>query len=74
MVVRARQERKMNELIGYVKSLSFRLKWLFLSPQERYAYLWDKTKKQDDLGYISFGIQQRSRVNEVESAGAASEN
>jgi hypothetical protein len=64
----------MKELVGYIKSLSFHLRWLFLSPQERYAYLWAKTKKQGDLGYISFGIQQRSRVNEVESAGAASEN
>jgi len=64
----------MKELVGYIKSLSFHLRWLFLSPQERYAYLWAKTKKQGDLGYISFKIQQRSRVNKVESAGGASES
>jgi hypothetical protein len=74
MVVRAIQERKMNELIGYVKSISFHLRWIFMSSERRYAYLWAKTKKQGDLGYISFGIQQRSRVNEVESASAVSEN
>jgi hypothetical protein len=39
----------MKELIGYIKSLSFHLRWLFLSPQERYAYLWAKTKNLGDL-------------------------
>jgi hypothetical protein len=64
----------MKDLIGYIKSISFHLRWIFMSSERRYAYLWARTKKQGDLGYISFGIQQRSRVNEVESAGAASEN
>ena len=61
----------MKGLIGQIKSLSFHLRWLFLSPQERYRYLWTKTKKLGDLGYVSFGIQQQSRVNKVESAGVA---
>ena len=74
MVVRARQERKMNELIVYAKSISFHLRWIFMSSERRYAYLWAKTKEQGDLGYISFKIQQRSQVNKVESPGAASEN
>jgi hypothetical protein len=41
---------KIKRLIGYFKSLSFHLRWLFASPQARYAYLWAKTKKQSDLG------------------------
>ena len=42
----------MNELVGYIKSLSFHLRWLFLSPQERYAYLWARTKKLGNLDFI----------------------
>jgi hypothetical protein len=33
----------------YVKPISFRLRWLFMSPQERYSRLWARTKKLSDL-------------------------
>ena len=42
----------MKGLIGYLKLLSFQLRWPFLSPQARYAYLWAKTKKLGDLESI----------------------
>ena len=42
----------MNGLIGYVKSISFHLRWIFMSPHERYAYLWARTKKLGDLAYV----------------------
>ncbi len=35
----------MNELMGRVKSVSVHLRWIFMSPQERYTHLWAKTKK-----------------------------
>ncbi len=41
----------MNILIRDVKSISFHLKWLFMSAQERYGYLWAKTSKLEDFGY-----------------------
>jgi hypothetical protein len=41
----------MDGLIRYVKSLSFHLNWIFLSPQKKYACLWARTKKLGDLGY-----------------------
>jgi hypothetical protein len=46
-----RKDRLMNRLFRYVKSISFHLKWLFMSAQERYAYLWAKTSKLEDWGY-----------------------
>ena len=33
----------------YVKPISFRLRWFFMSPQERYSRLWARTKKLSDL-------------------------
>ena len=39
----------MNILIGYLKSISFHLKWVFLSPKERYAILWAKTLRSSGL-------------------------
>jgi hypothetical protein len=39
----------MKGLIEHLKSFSFHLRWLFLSPQARYAFLWAKTKKLGDL-------------------------
>ncbi len=41
----------MNRLTGYTRSTSFHVKWLFMSPKERYAYLWRKTRKLDNLAY-----------------------
>jgi hypothetical protein len=44
-----RRRREMKGLIEHLKSFSFHLRWLFLSPQARYAFLWAKTKKLGDL-------------------------
>jgi hypothetical protein len=41
----------MKGLIEYIKTASFHLRWLFMSAEERYNYLWGKTKKLDDSGY-----------------------
>ncbi len=41
----------MNRLVRYIKSISFRLRWFFMSPEERYACLWTRTKKLGDFGY-----------------------
>jgi len=41
----------MDGLIGYVKSLSFHLHWISLSPEKKYARLWARTKKLGDLDY-----------------------
>jgi len=35
----------MNGLVEFVKSISFHLKWIFMSPRERYAHLWATTRK-----------------------------
>ena len=42
----------MSRLIGHAKSISLHLRWILMSPQEKYACLWAKTKKLDDWGYI----------------------
>ena len=44
----------MNGLIEYIKSISFNVRWMFMSPKERYAHLQAKTKKLDELCYIVF--------------------
>ena len=31
-------------MITYLKQALFQLKWLFMSPRHRYAYLWQRTK------------------------------
>ena len=41
----------MNGLIALTKLTSFHLKWLFMSSEEKYAYLWGKTRKLIDSGY-----------------------
>jgi len=40
----------MNRLIGYIKAISLRLRWLFMSPKERYPYLWAITRKMGGGG------------------------
>ena len=47
---------EMNRLIKNIKSIFFRLKWIFMSPRHRYACLWAKTKKPGDLGFNVLNI------------------
>ena len=42
------------------KELS-QLRWLFLSPKERYAHLWAITKKSSSLGYTIRKYKQVKR-------------
>jgi hypothetical protein len=46
----------MNRLIRNIKSIFFHLKWILMSPLHRYVYLWAKTKKLGDLGFIVLNI------------------
>jgi hypothetical protein len=46
-----RKVRQMKRWIGYINSISFRLRWIFMSSRGRYPYLWAKTKKMGDWGY-----------------------
>jgi hypothetical protein len=41
----------MKQLNGSNK-LKFRLKWIFMSSQAKYAYLWSKTQKLANLDYV----------------------
>jgi hypothetical protein len=41
----------MGALIRYIKAVAFRVRWIFISPQRKYAYLWSKTKKLIELDY-----------------------
>ena len=41
----------MNRIDSNRKSNLFRMKWVFMSPKERYAYLWSKTRKLKDSYY-----------------------
>jgi hypothetical protein len=41
----------MDRWFGQVRSMSFQLRWVFMSSQERYAYLWARTKKLNESGY-----------------------
>jgi hypothetical protein len=44
----------MKGLIESVKSISFHLRWIFMSSRERYPYLWARTKK---LNYLANAVQ-----------------
>ncbi len=50
----------MKRWIGRGKSISFRLKWIFMSSEERYAHLWARTKK---LGYEVYAIRNAVGTN-----------
>ena len=32
------------EMLSNFKEILFRLKWIFMSPEARYAYLWNQTR------------------------------
>ena len=51
-----RVERLVNGLIGGVKMIFFRLRWLFLSPGKRYAYLWARTRKLANFGSMIWNV------------------
>ncbi|MFC2022781.1 hypothetical protein ACFLTL_01280 [Chloroflexota bacterium] len=40
----SRKETAMQMVSSFVKSRLFRLKWLFMSPEIKYAYLWNRTR------------------------------
>ena len=42
--------RRMKGMMRYMTSFYFHLKWIFMSPRERYGYLWTKAKKLGNLG------------------------
>jgi len=33
----------MDNIINIVNRLMFQMRWVFMSPERRYAYLWNKT-------------------------------
>lgn len=37
----------MRTIAGCLKSVLFRLKWAFMSPEARYAYLWERTRRSE---------------------------
>jgi hypothetical protein len=41
----------MKRLMSYFKPVFFRLKWLFMPPKAKYAYLWAKTRELIDRDY-----------------------
>ena len=62
----------MKKIFRYVKSISFQVKWLFMSSEERYAYLWGKTRKSYDSCYdfrYSFSVAANNRRYECVSVG-----
>jgi hypothetical protein len=40
----------MKTVTGYITLISSRLRWLFMTPPQKYACLWAKTKKLGDGG------------------------
>jgi hypothetical protein len=40
----------MKELLRFLKKVSLRFTWVFMSPREKYRYLWSITKKMGDGG------------------------
>ena len=38
-------------MVNKFKDLMFRLKWTFLSPEARYAYLWNRTRANMETAY-----------------------
>ncbi len=40
----------MLRLKSCVEIISLRMRWIFMSPKKRYAYLWSKTKKLSEVG------------------------
>jgi hypothetical protein len=41
----------MKRWIVHTKSVSFQVRWIFMSPLERYSYLWARTQRVCDLDY-----------------------
>jgi len=41
----------MRKLTRKVKSITLRTKWIFMSPKERYAFLWARTQKLGNLDF-----------------------
>ena len=41
----------MKRLTKAGKSIYDSLRWIFMSPKQRYAYLWTKTKKLNEIGH-----------------------
>jgi len=33
----------MDGLVNYFRKLLFQLRWIFMSPEKRYVYLWNQT-------------------------------
>jgi hypothetical protein len=54
----------MNGLTQYTKSTAFHFRWLFMSAEEKYAYLWGKTRKLNggsDTIRNTFAVPANSR-------------
>ena len=41
-------------MISKIREAAFRLRWLFLPPEAKYAYLWNRTKALNESGYYGY--------------------
>ena len=39
-------------MLSSLKVILFWLKWIFMSPEARYAYLWNRTRAKMQVGYL----------------------
>ncbi len=37
---------RVGKMMNKLTRISFHIKWLFLAPEERYAFLWDRTNSK----------------------------
>lgn len=46
----------MNKLFKFTRTIPFHFKWLFMSPEERYAFLWGRTRNNPNFSYLRRNI------------------
>ena len=53
---------EMNKAANLTRKTFFRVKWTFMPPEKRYAYLWAKTKKNWNQSRLSSDSYERTEI------------
>jgi len=64
----------MKRLIPYYKSNLFHFKWLGMSSEARYAYLWAKTRKLIDMDYSVRNVSTNTDIYHEVKVNVSSRN
>jgi hypothetical protein len=45
IIAQCQKERAMSQTVDFTKKVLFRLRWMVMSQEKKYAYLWARTKR-----------------------------